>query len=94
LLKRPNETEFKAVDSVMQLVPKGTQVIAQTGGGGGWGDPLERKPDAVRWDVIEGLVSREAAERDYGVVLKPDYSVDHQATAALRQRMALHEAAE
>ena len=69
-------------------------MIAQTGGGGGWGDPLEREPDAVRWDVIEGLVSREAAERDYGVVLKQDYSIDQAATAALRRRMAVREAAE
>jgi N-methylhydantoinase B len=86
LLKRPNESEFKAVDSVMQLVPKETEVIAQTGGGGGWGDPLERDPQAVRWDVIEGLVSRKAAERDYGVVLNKDFSIDHKATAQRRQR--------
>ena len=69
-------------------------MIAQTGGGGGWGDPLERRPEAVRWDVIEGLVSREAAERDYGVVLKQDYAIDQAATSALRQRMAVREAAE
>ena len=33
----------------------------RTGGGGGWGDPLERDPERVRWDVLEEFVSREAA---------------------------------
>jgi N-methylhydantoinase B len=88
LLKRANESEFKPADSVGLLVPKETQVIAHTGGGGGWGNPLERKPEVVRWDVVEGLVSRGCAEKDYGVVLKPDLSVDQAATAALRKRMA------
>jgi N-methylhydantoinase B len=38
-----------------------------TGGGGGWGPPAERDPEAVRRDVAEGYVSPEAARRDYGV---------------------------
>ncbi len=29
-------------------VPIGSEVIVRTGGGGGWGDPLERDPAAVR----------------------------------------------
>jgi N-methylhydantoinase B len=88
LLKRPNETEFKAVDSVGLLVPKDTVVIAHTGGGGGWGSPLDRQPEAVRWDVVEGLVSKESAENDYGVVLNAGLSIDQIATTALRKKMA------
>lgn len=38
-------------------------------GGGGFGDPLKRDPVKVWRDVLEGAVSREAAERDYGVVV-------------------------
>jgi N-methylhydantoinase B len=38
------------------------------GGGGGWGDPLERDPQAVLDDVLDEYVSVEGAERDYGVV--------------------------
>jgi N-methylhydantoinase B len=41
-----------------------------TPGGGGYGSPLEREPERVLADVAEGEVSPEAAERDYGVVLK------------------------
>ena len=39
------------------------------GGGGGWGDPLDRPAQAVLDDVLDEYVSVEGAERDYGVVL-------------------------
>ena len=39
-------------------------------GGGGYGDPFERDPDRVRWDVIEGYISAEEAERKYGVAVR------------------------
>jgi N-methylhydantoinase B len=38
-------------------------------GGGGYGDPLARDPQKVLWDVIEGYVTPEQAEKDYGVVV-------------------------
>ena len=38
-------------------VPVGAEAIVRTGGGGGWGDPLERDPEAVRRDVIEEYIS-------------------------------------
>ena len=39
------------------------------GGGGGWGDPLERDPQKVLDDVLDEYVSVESARGDYGVVL-------------------------
>jgi N-methylhydantoinase B len=59
------------------------------GGGGGWGDPLDRDPERVREDVLDEYVSPEAAERDYGVVLLGsveayDLRVDLEATRRLR----------
>jgi N-methylhydantoinase B len=66
-------------------VPKDSEVIVRTGGGGGWGDPLERDPESVRWDVLEEFVSESAAREQYGVVLREDLSVDAAATRALRQ---------
>jgi N-methylhydantoinase B len=39
------------------------------GGGGGWGNPLDRDAQAVLDDVIDEYVSIEGARRDYGVVL-------------------------
>jgi len=53
-------------------------------GGGGWGDPYRRPVEKVADDVRNGLVSREAARRDYGVVLGADFGVDAAATEALR----------
>jgi N-methylhydantoinase B len=52
-------------------VGAGELVSVRTGGGGGFGDPLAREPERVRADVVAGYVSRERAERDYGVVLDP-----------------------
>jgi len=42
------------------------------GGGGGYGNPLEREPERVVDDVLDGYVSREAAARDYGVIVADD----------------------
>jgi N-methylhydantoinase B len=50
----------------------GSIVDMYTGGGGGFGSPLERDPASVRTDVLDGFVSLEAARRDYGVVLDPE----------------------
>jgi N-methylhydantoinase B len=66
----------------------GSVVDLMTGGGGGFGEPTERDPDRVRADVIDGFVSREAAERDYGVVFGPGLSVDREATRKLRDASA------
>lgn len=50
-------------------------------GGGGWGNPLERDPGRVLDDVLDGYVSREAAEQAYGVAFTADgLSVDVDAT--------------
>ena len=61
-----------------------------TPGGGGHGDPLARAAERVLADVREGLVSREAAERDYGVVLEPaarSWVIDRTATQARRAQL-------
>jgi N-methylhydantoinase B len=61
--------------------------VALSSGGGGFGDPLERDPDAVRDDVRDGFVSLEAARDIYGVVIDTEpelYEVDAAATEELR----------
>ena len=35
-------------------------------GGGGYGDPAKRDPDAIARDIAEGYVTPEGAKRDYG----------------------------
>ncbi len=59
--------------------------------GGGFGDPFEREPERVLADVREGYVSREAAEKHYGVVVaetetEDGLTVDAAATARKRNK--------
>lgn len=62
----------------------GESFVFESCGGGGWGSPLERDPERVAQDVRNDVVSREAARRDYGVVLTDAGEVDAAATAAAR----------
>jgi N-methylhydantoinase B len=70
-----NGVEITSPDGSVRDVRKATQhpiaagevVRIMTGGGGGWGPPHGRDPEAVQRDVREGYVSVEAARRDYGV---------------------------
>jgi len=66
-------------------IRRGQRIRLETPGGGGFGDPFTREPERVARDVRLGFVSREAARRDYGVVLDGDGGVDAAATAALRR---------
>ncbi|MGE0798704.1 MAG: hydantoinase B/oxoprolinase family protein [Lautropia sp.] len=57
-------------------------------GGGGFGDPLLRDPQAVLEDVLDDKVGIEAARRLYGVVIAADgRCLDLAATQALRRRL-------
>jgi N-methylhydantoinase B len=51
---------------------KGEVVEIVTGTGGGFGNPFARDPERVRDDVLDGYLTRESAEQDYGVVLDPE----------------------
>jgi N-methylhydantoinase B len=87
LLRLPGENAFKPIVGAHIPVPLHAEAIVRTGGGGGWGDPLERDLDQVRSDVQEELVSPLAAREHYGVVLGGDFAVDEAATKALRESM-------
>jgi N-methylhydantoinase B len=85
LLRRPDEDEFTSVDAAHVVTPAGTVVVQTSSGGGGWGPALERDPERVLVDVLEGYISVQAAERQYGVVLTADaVAVDDAATRAVR----------
>jgi len=64
-----------------------SEVISnRTGGGGGYGDPYKRPPEAVRGDVLDGYVSRQGAREMYGVVLDEQDNIDTEATQKLREQ--------
>jgi N-methylhydantoinase B len=89
LLREPGEREFRVMGGAHYPVPVNAEVIVRTGGGGGWGDPLERDPAAVRADVEEEFVSRASAREHYGVVLRHDLSIDKPATEHARNAIRL-----
>ncbi|MBY0508761.1 MAG: hydantoinase B/oxoprolinase family protein [Rhodospirillaceae bacterium] len=76
-----------------------TSLRFQTGGGGGWGDPLKRDPERVKRDVRDEYITIDGAYRDYGVVVMGDpindpenLQIDMIATA--KRRAAMESAAQ
>ena len=60
--------------------------------GGGYGDPMERDPDKVLDDVLDGFITVDHARDDYGVVLAEvddgyGWALDASATDSLRSEM-------
>jgi len=66
---RQRELEFAIGD--VEAIQKGDIITHYTPGGGGYGDPRERHLDAIILDIKEGYVTRQGAERDYGVKIDP-----------------------
>jgi len=87
LLRLPGENDFRSMAGSHVPVPVESEVIVRTGGGGGFGDPLDRDPQAVRNDVREGFISVASARDDYGVALRDDLTLDEAGTT--RQRNAI-----
>lgn len=66
-------------------------------GGGGFGDPFQRDPEKILWDVIDGYVTPQEAEKNYGVAvayrgalgalvkLPQDWFIDEARTQELRR---------
>lgn len=92
----PGLENERYLGSLFSGVPlqQGDIVTRPSAGGGGLGDPLKRKLEAVMEDVAEGYVSIERAKKDYGVViLEVDadlakYEVDEAATQKARAYIA------
>ncbi|MGE0797486.1 MAG: hydantoinase B/oxoprolinase family protein [Lautropia sp.] len=70
----------------MRTLKRGERYEAILAGGGGWGDPLERDPQRVLDDVLDGKVTAAAAATDYGVVIN-GAMLDATATEATRARL-------
>lgn len=69
-------------------VGEGDVLTISSGGGGGHYPAWQRDIDAVLADLADGYVTREAAARDYGVVLDDRQDVDSVATQAARAALA------
>ena len=88
LVRSQEKGEFEVLKTTGIELDKGDSVITIAGGGGGYGDPLERDVEAVREDVINGYVSVGQARLDYGVVIDPcTLGIDVKATHELRHKL-------
>ncbi len=87
-----NDEFLGAVFSNVPVKP-GDAFTRPSAGGGGFGDPLERDPAAVRDDVADGYVTAERARKDYGVVVRAvdaelaHYEVDAEASERERAQI-------
>ncbi len=67
---------------------EGDIVQVRAGGGGGYGDPLERDPELVRQDLLDRLITPAHAREAYGVVFrKAGLAVDGTRTASRRSAL-------
>lgn len=82
--RRPDGSEEPMPNCASERLEPDQTLVSYTPGGGGYGSPLARDPQRVARDVSEGWVSRERAERVYGVILADDGTVDEAATGARR----------
>jgi N-methylhydantoinase B len=73
--------------SGLTICESGDVIQFQSAGGGGYGDPLKRDPQAVEQDVLNEYVSIEQARNDYGVVIDPKtLKVDLKETQKIREQ--------
>lgn len=89
VIVHPETPEEKQVGVSNTHFDTGGRIVNLTGGGGGWGNPLERASERVAADVKQGFVSVAKAKEDYGVVVDGQtFEVDVVATSTLRARLA------
>jgi len=87
-----DEQRFHNGKALNQVLHAGDAYVLRSGGGGGFGSPLERDLESLARDIRCGYVSQEAAERDYGAVFAPGTAmIDAAATAARRAAMRAQE---
>ena len=86
LIMNPDTPEQKRCKSKgVDQIKAGDLLSIRLPGSGGYGSPVKRDPEAVRWDVINGKISMESARKDYRVVFDEKMGVDMEATGTLRE---------
>ena len=96
LIRNPDSPEEQNLGmfTTKAMLKKGDRVYFASNGGGGYGLPWKRQPEAVLDDVIDELLSIEKARNVYGVAIHaidPDaleYRIDHEETSRLRAELA------
>ena len=82
------KTDFPNAKVLVAQLKPGDAFRLRSGGGGGYGSPLDRPVEAVVEDARQGYVSVAAARDHYGIVLDPEtFEADMAATERLRASM-------
>jgi len=82
---KANGKRIKLKSKCTVKIEKGDILTVRTPGGGGYRNPLERNPELVHRDVLDGMVSLKAAKKDYGVVIdSATTEIDCKSTEQLR----------
>ena len=87
--------DLAALEGERRLLPycefeigKDDVLYLRLGSGGGYGDPLDREPEAVAESLLNGRISTATAEEIYGVAMEAEsLEVDEAATQELRDRI-------
>jgi N-methylhydantoinase B len=86
IIRKGQDVRLRCLD--VQYLQPGDIIWTKSGGGGGFGDPLDREVEKVRWDALNEYISIEMAKNVYGVVIDPkSFEVDYKATTELREKM-------
>ena len=82
---KPGEPDEQFITESIREYPlqPGETLYTYKGGGGGWGNPLDRDPQAVLEDILDDLVSPQTALETYGVAITQTNNtptIDHTTT--------------
>jgi N-methylhydantoinase B len=87
VIMKQGQEPRKARKVAAEVMKRGDLVRLRTGAGGGYGNPLKRDVQRVAWDVKNEYISKEDAERIYGVIFEEgSLEPDMDATTRLRAR--------
>ena len=82
----PDAEEELPPSKWLRELKKGAVIRAELAGGGGYGDPFQRDPEAVARDVRQGKLTPEYVQREYGVLIDPEtLDLDSEGTRRLRR---------
>jgi N-methylhydantoinase B len=87
VLNQGTDRETVCRSKGVDTIKKGDVLSIQLPGSGGYGSPLERKPEEVLWDVVNEKISTQSALENYGVGLNPDMTINELKTNKLREKM-------
>jgi len=76
--------QFPNAKVLLKRLNKGDTFTLLTGGGGGFGPPVERDPERVINDLRQGYICNESAKKIYKVAVLKAGSIDIKATSELR----------